>query len=293
MEVFVSTVGRGKDLEESSKVYKIDLDTGKILAQVRLPLAMFDLKNPRGGTRGCRGLAIIPRPEGKELWAAGFDGLFNLDVNDLFVKKAYWFRSILDIHSIYHQDGRITAISTWNNSIFSVEPETGAFYQVRDLTNGFPNPRTLGTPDQYHLNATLGDLALLNRQEIVVDMKTKKVAFESPEFKSGHNLIPLPSGEIATCSSAKKTVLAFRPFTNEWRTILDLNSKYPFNDVPEGKLNTPGWTRGMSYHPEGGMLLVGAAPSSVIVVDPFTCEIKKTINISDDVLEATFSVIPA
>lgn len=290
MIAYVSTVGRGKSLEESSKVYKVDLDSGAVLARVRLPLSMFDLSNPRGGVRGSRGIVLLQTNTGPQLWVAGFDGLFNVDHRTMLIKKGYWFEHIRDIHNIYQRENKILAISTWNNSLHEVDPASGESALVSDFTNAFADPRTINTPDQYHLNSVCGELALINRQGAVVNTSTRGVVWNCPDFKAGHDLVPLPSGEIATCSSGNKSVVAFRVGVGGYRVILDLRSMYPSNSPAEGKLAFPGWTRGLAYSPKTKLLYVGAAPAQVVVVNPESAMMVKTIRISDEVADSVFAI---
>jgi len=290
MFAYVSTVGRGKILEESSKIYKVDLASKKVLAQVRLPFSMFDLANPRGGVRGSRGIVILQTEAGPQLWVAGFDGLFNLDMETMFINKGYWFKNLRDIHNIYQHGNRILVTSTWNNSIYEFDSESGDVFLISDFSNKFINPLSGDTPDQYHLNSVCGELALLNRQGVVVNVHTGSTVWSSPDFKYGHDLVPLPSGEIATCSSGKKSVVAFRVDKAGYRVLLDLQSVYPACSPAEGKLAIPGWTRGLTYSSETGLLYVGAAPAQILVVDPGSSGLVDTIKISDEVADSVFAI---
>lgn len=290
--IFVSTVGRGKNLEEASRVYSIDYDTGKILASKSIPLANFDLSaiNPRGGTRGARGLCYF----NSRLWVAGWDGLFELDDETLDLERGFWSTECKDIHQIYAGQFEITCVGTWDNSIYRFRE--GKFSKVKDLTDIHPGVFQAHTPDRLHFNAMCGRYANLNTIGAIADMKTGKLVVEDYDtFFGTHDLVKLPTNEmVVNLSRLRKTVTLDMDTWKIKRTLVEL----PEVKQPTGTtLCMPGWMRGASY--VGGnndILLLGTAPASILAIEGVCSSIGvnqyREIKVSDDTVESVFDVIP-
>lgn len=283
--IYVSTVGRGKQKEESSKIYCLDYDTGKTIAEVKLPLSMLDLGNPRGGCRGARGLAWRKG----EVVAAGFDGLFQLDPEDLFVRNGNWFRNMRDIHQIYlNEDGDLDIVATFTNEVCNLTYRM----DYSDIHPGEPAPDWFpGCKDTLHLNSISENYGLCSKAAIIIDRKNRKVAFESEEYlKGSHDIWELPTGEVVINNSKQCRTVAFNPETWEVTRIL-----YQETETEGGsELAKRGWTRGMFYMPQNDMMLIGSSPAEVIVLKNISgnTSIQKRIKISDEIVEATFDVLP-
>lgn len=285
--IYVSTVGRGKQLEESSKVYLVDIESSETIKGARIPEATIDLENPRGGCRGCRGLAWWQG----ELWAAGFDGLFRLHPGTLRLEKGYWSQECRDIHQIYtHSDG-ILLTSTWNNCIFLFNPLNGSFDKIQDLSSDYEGEQVdPNIPDTLHMNSLCDDYALFNRPGVIANIISKEIVYRFGSAGCGHDLHRLSTGEIAINLSASASTEAVNLETGRSRVLLDIQRK-PGLDSPSA---SHGWTRGMFYIPGEDVLLIGAAPAMVYILENVSMEphIKKVVEISDEVVESVFDILP-
>lgn len=289
--IYVSTVGRGKEKQESSKVYCIDCETGKLCAEVKLPLSMLDLGNPRGGCRGARGLAF-----GYSLYAAGFDGVFRLNPDDLFIEHGRWFREIRDIHQIYFRRGLLELASTFDNRVYCMNVEKDVILsEVQDYSDvheGLPPPDWFpGCRDTLHLNSFTDRYGLCAKAAVIFDRQTRKVCMESQEFLRGsHDIWELSTGELAVNNSKESRTIAIDP--NTWTVSRMLYEETKTEGGSE--LAKRGWTRGMSYLPQRDLLMVGSSPAEVIIIEDVSNSPRITgrIPISDDIVEATFDVIP-
>lgn len=308
--LYVSTVGRTKDLQDSSHVYMLDYDTKQVMHSVRLPLAMFDLENPRGGVRGCRGLCFGMDLLGQPafLWAAGFDGLFRINLDDLFIEEGVWSRDCRDIHQIYAghpcmeglfwgKGPDVELIGTWNNTLYGFEYSSGEFFPLLDLSDiheGEPPPQLnndRGSCDTLHWNAMHKGYALVPKIGGIYDMASRSFVVLDPQYRGCHDLQLLPNGELAINHSMTRRVLTFDTTTwKEKRVLLEL----PFTKQPEGtKAIMPGWMRGMSYLENHDMLFVGSAPARIYIFKNVcgSPEVEH-IDISDDICDSVFSVVP-
>lgn len=292
--IYVSTVGRGKEHEESSRVYCVDFDSGEILKSVRLPLAMFDLKNPRGGTRGGRGLAFKNDLKGRlRLYAAGFDGIFKIDPDDMHIEKGWWSRKCQDIHQIYEVDNTLLLTNTLHNKITKFIPEHDSFSTLWDLSQyneefGHPPPNP-GHPDFLHLNAILWEekLALICRTGKIINFETGQLVCDNPEYlKGSHDLVKIKNGEICVNNSTARRVVAFN---QNWEPRI----LYQSGPGEGSELAVYGWVRGMSYIEKEDMLLCGNAPAEVLALKNVTSTIEvKKIKISDEIIESVFDIVP-
>jgi hypothetical protein len=227
--IYVSTVGRGKQKEESSKIYCIDVHTGKILAQVKLPLSMLDLAQQNGGCRGARGITFVEYASSKKdtVIAAGFDGLFEMDPDDLFINRGTWFRNMRDIHQIYcNSVNQIETTGTFTNEVFISQPEHFASFDVKEdfseVHPGSPAPDWFpGCRDTLHLNALSENYALCNKAHVIIDRRTKQVALEDEELLgSCHDIWELPTGEIAINDSGRSRTITLDPTTWKLERVL-------------------------------------------------------------------------
>jgi hypothetical protein len=289
--IYVSTVGRGKNKEEASRVYCVDYDTGKTLMSHAIPIANIDLSatNPRGGTRGARGLCWY----NSRLWVAGWDGLFELDPDTLRVERGFWSDECWDIHQIYAGQFEITCVGTWTNSIYKFSE--GKFTKVKDLTEIHPGEFQAPSPDRLHFNAMSGRYANLNTIGAIADMKTGELVVEDPEIFFGtHDLIELPTNELViNLSRLRKTVTLNMDTWEIQRTLVEL----PEVKQPAGTIMCmPGWMRGASYIPKHDTLLLGTAPARVLAIENVSTATGKNqfkeIKISDDIVDSVFDVIP-
>lgn len=282
--IYTSTVGRGKALEESSKIYCIDFDTGEILLERKLPLSMLDLGLPRGGCRGCRGLTWIDG----YIWAAGYDGLFQINPETLFIDRGHWSSDCKDIHQIYDHDSSITVVSTGNNSVYDFSIEDMAFCLKLHLPSIFNNSREM--EDIYHFNAMTDRYVLLNNTGQIGDLLKECIIFDDSLLVGAHDIISLSNSEVAINLSRHAQTVAINLDTKYIRVLATVNH----DRSKDSLLAKHGWMRGMFFLPGTEQLLVGCGPAMVLCIDNIFTNpgISKEITISDDIVESVFDVLP-
>lgn len=161
-----------------------------------------------------------------------------------------------------------------------------------DVHPGLPAPEWFpGCEDTLHLNSFSENYVLCAKAAIIVNRKTKEVVFEDQYYLRGaHDIWELPSGEVAINSSRNCCTVTFDPQSWEMERVL-----YKEKNTEGGsELAKRGWTRGMFYMPYNDTMLIGSSPAEVIILEN-VCQgdIQQTrVPISDEIVEATFDVIP-
>jgi hypothetical protein len=253
---------------------------------------MLDLANPRGGCRGARGLAF----GNNTVYAAGFDGIFRLDPDTLFVHHGRWYKNIRDIHQIYLRRGILEIAATFTNTIQKVNVEhdiiLSEHYDYSDVHEGLPAPDWFpGSRDTLHLNSFTDHYALCAKAAIIIDRETNEVCLENQQFLRGaHDIWELATGEVLINSSKNSMTIAIDTGTWQLSRIL-----YEETETEGGsELARRGWTRGMYYLPKQDLLMVGSSPAEIILIENVSgnAKVVDRIPISDNIVEATFDVIP-
>jgi len=287
--VYVSTVARGRQHEDASKVYCLDLDTTRVIHSRRLPVAMIDLPNPRGGCRGARGMAFFKG----WLWVAAFDGLFRFNPEDMVIDRGYWYRELLDIHQIYGGPDSLQVISTGNDTIARVDVD-GVVSELNCLTGRFGfKPIIPGSADSYHANSIDGRYIVLNHHNALGDILTGQVTL-LPWASGLHDLWTIGSGEMCTNCSFRRQTIAFRVESpTEYRVIFEA-SDGPHAMMGMTPLAIHGFTRGMHYDLSSDTLLVGVAPASIVEIADVSGKprVVATYPIANEIVESVFDVIP-
>lgn len=265
---FVSSVGRGDELAESSQVHKIDLETGEEIAKTYLP-NFYNKKSvipssERGGPRGARGVLIYRG----FLWVAGFNCLHQVYL-DLNLMKTYWFSNANDIHKIYlAKNGTYFILTTcYDDSLKKFYPEEGFvfnlanFHHLREYSKS-KNPHW---DDYLHVNS-LGskceDFVLLNNPGIIYDRRSKKILLEDHDYLGGsHDLLWIGQDYWVTLASPRKTVLLLR-FVGDKFVIHREAYTCPY--IGGTKENMVGWMRGAFYDEGVKTLWIGIAPGSIL-----------------------------
>lgn len=284
--VYVSTCRRGGWHKESGKVYCLDLDSGKVLSQIHIPMAMIELPNPRGGSRGARGLAF----HNEKLFCAGWDNITRFDPDTLTPEIAWWSKECQDIHQIYPRSHDILwVVSTRNNSLYSFTPVS--FIKMEDMTtihDGIPS-HDPDSPDRLHFNSMCESLCLFSSIGVVGDRKSG-FYYENEKLLHSHDLFLLPTGEILFNESKKNRTIAMElDSPGSYRVIYQA----PDKPDPSRTLARPGWMRGMYYLPKLDQVLLGSAPAQVIHLGNICREpeILGKYQISDQDIDSVFDVI--
>lgn len=306
MKCYVTTCGRGRHVEESARVYLVDITAKKILAETNLPRPNIDSLNPRGGVRGARGMTFL----NNELWVAGCDGLFNLDPDTLRVKQGIWPEGVADIHQIYTLNKMVYAVSTGNDSLVPVCTEglpdvlrevlsfleTGTEHNTMCFRGTVDGVHQEHAPlDTLHFNSMVSSskdgVMLFNRIGSVCRFGQATVCVDVPGLSGGHDLWMLKSGELAVNSSGKNQTIAFDCHDpSKQRVLFEIPRRRDMDAVH----SQWGFTRGMCYLEDCDLMVVGSAPATVTVIEN-VCGTRQVVvdsmQITDKVEESVFDVL--
>ena len=262
--------------------------------------------NPRGGTRGARGIAV---GDG-EILVANYDTIFRYDASWRLV-GAISNPQCADIHDIAFCDGRLWVASTRNDRLFQfdldgnvkdrfdpwdmgfVQDAFGIARGRSDAAGDLRDPRThdKSQTDRLHLNSfafaddggllvSLGQVRVNGHCESAIvrfgasggaDVVHHAAAAPVP----AHNVIELPDGTIVHCDTANGQVIAIDPA--------------PGNDVKTLLQTCGGYARGLCVL-DDRRLAVGVQ-NEVWLFDPVNTGEVRRIRVSDDPRESVHSIV--
>lgn len=307
MQVFFSTVVRNAPLSRSGEVVRVDWPSKQVVARapVYATNPTLDDPNPRGGSRGGRGIEIL----GNELLVSTYHTLKVFDLN---------LRHLRDIaHPLMVQlhETRLTPpnkvwfTSTAIDAAVELDLSTGQgtrqfwprehpLLQKKfglvplDIDKNADNRalfvRRRADASHTHLNAVIcwrdRILALLNRFGVVVDLESGDVVVEDKELEGGHNLGLLHDDVLVINDTRGRTVRLYQLPGGTPIKRIDL-MRYPFvrrisrrfdakfaaasalSRVPRVSVKTfrPVFMRGLDIVDDH--LFVGISPASVLRID--------------------------
>ena len=202
--------------------------------------------NPRGNTRGCRGIQIIDN----KVIAANYHTLQFFDLNLNHVKDMS-HGLMVGIHEIYTNSGEyIWVASTAIDAALKLDLNSGSLIESfwpREMSNlsmsyhlkpldidkemdnrlNFLSSSHIKHPSHLHLNAIAewrGHVyALLNSKGLIVDLTNDRVVIEDESLKGGHNLLILDNGYAFVNSNFKvNTVIIYDINKRELLDTIDL-----------------------------------------------------------------------
>lgn len=234
MRVFFGTVFRTAPVQEAGELVSIDWETKRILRKIPVfpenPRLDHD-PNPRGSSRGCRGLAIF----GEKLLAADYHTIRILD-HDLDETDRLSHGCMVNLHEIHLEDHSLWVSSTaidaalkyslpdgrvlenyWPRSMdFFVEALNFEPLNVdREADNRelFLTEDHLQDPSHLHLNAITSwnghILALLNRYGVIANLTDPAILVRSPNLIGAHNLTMLSTNCVAVSATKRKRILIY------------------------------------------------------------------------------------
>jgi hypothetical protein len=220
MRVFFSTIVRGAPAEQAGELVRLDWDTKTVEKRVPIfptnPSFEHD-PNPRGGTRGARGVEFM----GDEVIVASYHTLKVFD-RQLGHRRDITHPLMADIHEIRASgENRLWVTSTRIDAAFEVDLESGlltrefwprempGFQKALGLTpleidkqadnrGRFLERKYLEHPGHLHLN-TVAEwqdevYGLFYSFAAIANLDRDEVALHDPALKGGHNLIILEDG---------------------------------------------------------------------------------------------------
>ncbi len=220
MDVYFTTIVRGADVEDGGEIVRLDWDSKTIRA--RRPIfpenPSFDDPNPRGNSRGGRGVATLP--DGR-IAVASYHSIY-LYSPDLSAREQISHGLFAGIHDLWltardtlwvasttldagleldYRTGKILN-QFWPREMKSIQRELGvaplALDKGADNRIRFLEEKHIRDPHHLHLNIVMewqGEVyALLHTFGAVANLSQERIVFRDPGLKGAHNLIVLDDG---------------------------------------------------------------------------------------------------
>lgn len=324
VDIFFSTIFRyAPSAEKAGELIKLDWENKKVVKQVSIAqkTLQFEDPNPRGNSRGGRGIAVI----GDRIVVAGYCELqvFDQEFNFLY---ALTNNLMAGIHEVFHAGkDQLWITSTTLNNALLLNIDTGEILdqiwpqeipefkshwmlKAKSIDKSADNRiRYLSSdifkdPNHLHFNAVTehgGDLfGLFNRFGAVVNISKHKILLEDPSIRGAHNLLINEEGIIFVNDTRNQGVNLYRLNGKLVKRInlLPLHRvswRVPFNKLsnPLRKIaNQVGLTRQQVvsvFHVRGldvrnNLLFSGISPAAILCVDWKTGTRVDAFDYSDD-----------
>ncbi|MDR9375347.1 MAG: hypothetical protein RI842_10395 [Schleiferiaceae bacterium] len=253
MILYFGTVRRGAPLAEGGEIVKLDWQRKEVLARQPIVPRQPDVShdpNPRGRTRGCRGIQYA---KGR-LVAANYHSLevFDRDLNRMDTVSN---GMMVGLHELDRdQDENLWLTSTAIDAAVKVDPLSGEILEKvlprereafrasfglaslpldkeGDNRDKFLAIKPKEDPGHVHLNAVKmqgGNLyALFNRFGALVNLSEEKVVLQDARIKGAHNIAFVDQGMVAINDSVRAKIRFFDLATGELSGSINLKNKAP------------------------------------------------------------------
>ncbi len=324
MDIYFSTVFRYAPIDQAGELVRLDWDTKHVISKV--PVAprslQFEDPNPRGNSRGGKGIALID----DKIIVAGYCELqvYDRELNHL---HNITHNLMSGLHEVYHESGsRLWITSTVLNSALLIDvnngelldaiwPQDSIEFQNRwnlkpmQLDKSADNRiRFLGKniekdPSHLHFNAInkwKGDMyGLFNRFGAVVNLTRQEIVFEDRSIYGAHNLIILDDGTIFVNDTRNQAVnlygmdgalkkrinlLPFHQASKKARRYKQLSG---FRKLMAG-IGFPRQDTVMPFFVRGldlseDLLFIGISPAAILCVNWQTGKLVDVFDYTDDV----------
>lgn len=325
MEVFIGTVVRNARFRTAGHLVRIDWDAKRVLGEVPIVPANPGFErdpNPRGNTRGCRGIELLP----DGVLATDYHSLRLFDA-ELRPRRTLSHGLMVGIHeTCLEEQGKVWVTSTAVDAALAFDLETGALlegYWPREMPS-FQRPFSLepleidkagdnrtrfvaGThlvnPSHLHLNAVAtwrGEVfALFNAFGAIANLTTGEVVLRDARLERGHNLIILEDGTALLNDTHGPAVCLYELASARLLATIELR-RFPWVRALErfaraaNALKRPFTAlrlAGAMCKPlfarglavAAGRVFVGISPASVLCIDLATHELVDAFSYSRDV----------
>lgn len=260
MEIYFTTIVRGASIEKGGELAWLDWESKKV--KNRVPIfpenPAFVDPNPRGNSRGGRGVALLPdgrviaasyhslylyRPDLEQREQVSNNLLAGLHDVVLTTRNTVWAAST-SLDAALELDWRTGEILSafWPREMPSVQQALGvkplAIDKRSDNRTRFLEEKYIRNADHLHLNIAMewrGEVyALLHSYGAVVNLSAEEVVFRDPALKGAHNLWIQDDGTAVINNTYKRSVQFYR--LEDGRLIREI----VLTDFPEVKrLVTP------------------------------------------------------
>ena len=235
MKVAFGTVVRGAPISRGGELGLLDWETGRIERRVPIVPRDPDLEhdaNPRGNSRGCRGIAVVDG----QLVAANYHTLqfFGADLREA---RRLSHGLMTGLHELWSPgDGTLWLTSTAIDAALRYDLASGELLEARwprehpelrkrlgleplaldktaDNRQTFLNQNEQARGTHLHLNAVAGWrgrlIALFNRHGCIADLDSGRVLVEQDHLRRAHNLVALPDGTVLVNDTVGKAVRSY------------------------------------------------------------------------------------
>jgi len=323
MKVFFGTVVRMAPVSGGGELVRLDWGSKHVEARVPMSPARVDHDpNPRGNTRGCRGIAVL---EGRVV-AASYDSLevFDADLTHAFSRS---HGLMVGLHeSAPSGGGKLWVTSTAIDAALEFDPQSGELLQSfwpRDMPRlareldlapstidksadnrlGHLEQKHGRGPSHLHLNAVAEwkghVLALFHAQGVIADLTEDRILVRDPCLKKCHNLLVDPDGTAVVNDSLHATVRVFDLESARQIDALDLKRldwvrrlrRIGIFDLVRRAMRKPSLlARRLAARPlflrgmdrVGDRLYLGLSPAAVVCVDLRSRELVDAFRYSSD-----------
>lgn len=233
MIVWFSTVIRSAPPRAGGELVKLDWDAKRVLARVPVAPTAPDLDdpNPRGNTRGGRGILVI----GDEVAVCSYHSLVFFD-RELRERRRFSHPLMVSLHEVARDDGTVWTTSTAIDAALAFDLASGeltracwpreerAFQQALGVTplsldkaadnrGRFLGSEHVHHPHHLHLNAVAlhgGEVyALFAKLGVIANLDRGTVVARDPSLKGGHNLRVDDAGHAYISHTVNRGVLVF------------------------------------------------------------------------------------
>lgn len=250
MKIHFGTVVRMAPLDAGGEIVRLDWETGRVEARQRVVPTdpALDDPNPRGSSRGCRG--IVAR--GDDVIAAVYHSLHFYDAA-LALRRRLSHGLMVGLHEVHLPSAdRVFVTSTAIDGVLEFDLNTGALvravwpremraFQQRWGLVPMPIDKTEDQrtrhlhqeggrgPSHMHLNAvTLWEGHLLGLDRVhgaILDLDDQRIVLEDPRLRGGHNLVLLDDGRtVVSNDSLGQTVRFYDLRDARFARAIDLRS---------------------------------------------------------------------
>lgn len=324
MEILFSTVFRYAPIDQAGELVRLDWDNKQVLQKVSVgpKTLQFDDPNPRGNSRGGRGIAVI----NNRIIVAGYCELQVYDTNLNHLHNIS-HNLMAGLHEVYHESGnRLWLASTTLNAGLLLDIQSGElldqvwpqgipiFQQRWNLTPialdknednriRFMAKNIVKDPSHLHFNAISswkGDLyGLFNRFGAVVNLTKEKIILEDRSIFGAHNLIILDDGTILVNDTRNQGVNIYNmdgllkkridllPFHGARKKVVRYKRTELLRKLLRG-IGIPQQDAVMPFFVRGmdindDLLFVGISPAAILCLNWQTGKLIDVFNYTDDV----------
>lgn len=328
MRVYFGTVIRSAPVRRGGELVCLDWETKRVVARVAVfptdPSLDHD-PNPRGNTRGCRGICVT----GNQVVAANYHTLNIFDL-DLRHQRSISHGTMAGVHEIGQVENHCmwvasTAIDAalkfdlrsgellnefWPREmpefqrLFDLDPMD--IDKAADNRASFLGESHVHNPSHLHLNAVRewqSDVyVLFNRFGAICNLTKGSVVIKDPALVKAHNLVFLNDGTVVVNDTLRHSVRIYEMHsgnllriinTDDYRWVRSLQYRTAIINFCKRALSAFGLTRSAIARPLflrgltvfNNSMFIGLSPASILCIDLHTGELVDAYQFSHDVNE--------